>query len=69
MPIESVISTHVMEALTALCSLVFITAAWLFLMTTRSNARRLKFGAFGVSIEIEMERRARDRKEVKDGLS
>lgn len=64
MSLESIISNHVMEALAALCSLVFITGAWLFLMVTRSNARRLKFGAFGVSIEVEMERRARDRKEI-----
>lgn len=69
MSLESVISSHVMEALAAFCFLVLITVVWLFLMTTRSNARRLKFGAFGVSIEVEMERRARDRKEIGNGLS
>lgn len=66
MSLESVISSHVMEALTALCLLVLITGAWLFLVITRSKARRLKFGAFGVSIEVEMERRAQARRGAGD---
>lgn len=64
MSIESVILTHVMEALMALCAIMFIVGAWLFLTITRTNARRLKLGGFGVSVEVEMERRARDRKEI-----
>lgn len=51
-----------LAVLTALTGLVVVSAAWLYLVMSRTRAARINLRAFGVSVEIDMtkERRGED---------